>query len=608
MAKVDANLDAIRTLKAIEAADRSATPQEQEILSKYTGWGGLKPMFDVGKESYRQKPPTNELQRKEYENWEKKWGKRYDELRQTLTPEEWEAAWHSIQNAHYTSRTVINAMWDAVERLGFRGGYALEPAAGIGHFMGLAPEGIRNSVLWRAVELDDVTARIARQLYPSTRIDQSPFEKTRIAINSQDLVITNVPFLSIQDTGKLDSRYPVMGLHNYFLVRGMDLVKPGGLMAAITSTSTMDNQSSREARQLLEDKADLVGAIRLPNDAFFENAGTKVTTDILFFRKRDQHAFRNQPFRDVVQTQGYQGQEVAINEYFAKNPDMMLGEMSTEGEMRGRAGEQTLIPKPGADLGKELDTAIEKLPKDIAQQAPPPRAPTEPDWGQILLGVDAAPPDLLQAKPDNLVLDKEGNVRILSEKGQFEVPEWANDAKKVERAKAYIPVRNVTRDLVDIQGDPNATDEQVAKVRKMLNERYDAFVKKHGYFNQRGNTWLEDDVDFPLVLSLEDVETQIVEGFIRGKKVLRKNNVYSKGAMFTQRTIFPVEPPARSDNLPDALEVSLSWKAQVDPEYLAQLTNMPVDEVGPQLEESGLAFQNPETGLWEIHCEPAPKR
>ncbi len=585
-AKAQANIAAVKLLRKLEAENRNPTPEEKTVLAKYVGWGGLKPVFDAGKAHYRERPPWNEDQRKEYENWEKQWGKAYDDVKGLLTPEEHAAAAVSILNAHYTDRVVINKIWDAVQRLGFTGGKALEPAAGVGNFVGLTPESVRGKTRWTAVELDSISGRILGKLYPQALVHQTGFEQAKIPANSQDLAVTNVPF---DKDGPTDDRYPPMSLHNYFFARALDVVKPGGIVAAISSDSTMDNNTaSRKAREYFAEKADLVGAIRLPNNAFKKNAGTEVTTDILFFRKRDGTPFAGQPFLRTEPVAISRGAPVEINEYFAKNPDMMLGRMSREGTMHG-PDQQALIATPG-DLGAKLDAAIGKLPENVL--------------GAQTAAEDMAKPIIKAAVGSKVgqIVGKDDGVYVVQEDGTLAKPEWASDAKKLAQAKRYIALRDHAKAHVDLMLKDDATDADIKASMQQLNRLYDEYVSKHGVLNRmsRGSSaFLSDDVDSPAVMALEDATAQLVTTKRGGKEVMRRVWEFNKSDIFHKRTVFPRRPPEHVDTVGDALQVAMNFAGRVDPDYMAKLTGKPVDQVKQELVHSGQAFENPKTGQWE---------
>lgn len=580
-AKVRANLDAIKLLKQLETENRNPTPEEKAKLAQYTGWGGLKEIFDEGKAAYRDRPPWSEEQKKEAANWEKGWGKLYDEVNATLTPEEHAAAGKSILNAHYTSREIINGVWKGVQRLGFKGGRALEPSSGIGHFVGLTPEALRGKTKWTGVELDSISGRIAQKLYPESLVHQMGFQDAKIAPNSQDLVISNFPFAA---DGPIDKRYPRLSLHNYFFARALDVVKPGGIVVAITSDSTMDGGRSGEARKHFAEKADLVGAIRLPNTAFKKNAGTEVTTDILFFRKRDGTPFQGAEFKHVVPAETYKGEPININEYFVAHPEMMLGRMSLEGTMY-RADQQALVPTPGADLNRQLEEAISKLPENVMGKA----APT------VSAGTDG-PRAEKSAKMGGLVQHKDGRVMMVNAGGELEMTDWGADAKKQKQAVDYIAVRDQSKTVIGKMLDTDATEGDIKFERGRLNSAYDNYFKKHGRINERKSSFLDDDVDFPLALALEDGTTKLVD--LPGGKAKRVTE-WTKAKIFSERTLFPRVAPSSVDTVSDGLQVSQNFQGKVDPDYIAQLTSRPVESVKAELEGTGQAFENPESGQWE---------
>jgi N12 class adenine-specific DNA methylase len=579
-AKTRANLDAIKLLKKLEAENRNATPEEKAVLARYVGWGGLKEVFDEGKAAYRERPPWNDDQKKEFDNWERSWGKLYDEVKGNLTEEEHAAAGRSILNAHYTSRDVINAVWKGVQRLGFKGGNALEPSAGVGNFIGLTPQAIRAQTHWRAVELDSISGRILGKLYPKARVDVAGFQDTRISPNSQDLVISNFPF---DAAGPTDKRYPKLSLHNYFFARSLDLAKPGGLVAAITSDSTMDGASSRAARDYFAGKADLVGAIRLPNTAFKKNAGTEVTTDILFFRKHDNTAFQGQGFTRTLPAETYKHEPIELNEYYAQHPDMMLGRMSLEGRMYAE-GQQALIPTPGGDLNQQMAAAVAKLPENVMGSTR--LAPAEVE-SAVEMAESGAKMGQLQIR--------DGVPMVGQPDGTVAKPDWAGDYRKVRQAVDYVGMRDGAVKLIDAQLSTEATEADIADYRKKLNTAYDVYYKKYGSINERRSRFLDDDVDFPLALALEDEKTRLVK--VGGKD--RRVTDYVKSRLFTERTIFPRVPPEHVDTVEDALQVSQNFMGKADPDYIAQLTGRPVDAVKAELEDSGRAFENPGTGRWE---------
>jgi N12 class adenine-specific DNA methylase len=467
--------------------------------------------------------------------------------------------------------------------MGFKGGIALENSAGIGHFIGLQSEPSRSKTKWAAIEKDSISARILAKLYPEANVQHSPFETARLPNNSVDLVIGNFPFAK---EGPSDERYPKLSLHNYFFARSLDVVKPGGIVAAITSNSTMDNAASAKARQYMAERADLIGAIRLPNNAFKENANTDVTTDILFFRKRDGTPFEGQPFTRTVEGRTHDDEPIELNEYFQKHPEMMLGKMSLEGTMYG-PDQPALVPIEGADLSKQIQEAITKLPNDAfgAQQLPGEAAPVGggPALGKVgTLSFRGEKPGIIQ--PD----------------GTSETPEWASKPEKVAQAKQYVEIRDMTQKLIDKMGTTDATEDQIATDRAELNRLYDDYVSKYGRLNERGSRFLDEDGDFALALSLEDGTPKIVEGVGKaGKPWARRVTDWAKSKIFTQRTKFPRSEPTSAETPEDGYHISMNFRGKVDPDYIAQLTGKTVEQVKQTLVNANLAFENATTGQWE---------
>jgi len=590
--RVGANIEAISLLKSLEVDNRNPSPEEKEVLAQYVGWGGLKEVFDEGKADYREHPPRRfqEEQIREAANWEKNWGKEYDAVKVALTPEERRSAAESILNAHFTSREVINAMWDAVGRLGFTGGKALEPAVGVGHFIGLQPEPSRGATKWRAVDTDNISSRIAAKLYPESQVETTGIETARISANSQDLVISNVPFLGIQDTPRgLDRRYPHMALHNYFFVRGLDLTKPGGMMVAITSSNTLDTPSARPARELMAERADLVAAIRLPNTAFKKAASTEVTTDILFFRKKDALSFDGERFLNTAEGKTHKGEPVVINEFFIQHPELMLGRMSIEGTMQ-RAGQNALLPSLDRTLPEQLAEAIQALPENI--------------FGARSLATEEPLPESAPegAKQGNLVVSGPRVMKVI-EGGELQRLEWSGDRQKVTQAKVYIPMRDRAVELGALELSTEATDAQIETSRADLNKLYIAYVTRYGPINGRASAFLEGDAELGRALALEDPTTTVQEVQQGSRRVMQKSTVWNKSAILDRRINFPSPEPTHSDTLTDALQISLNFRGTVEPEFLAELVGEPLGSVKEQMERTGIAFENPKTGQWEPRNE-----
>ena len=587
-AKVRANLEAIRILKTLEEEGRVATSEEKEILAKYIGWGGLKPVFDSSKAAYRTRPGYTDVQKSEAANWEKNWGQLYDQVKTALTPEEYHRAAQSLENAHYTSREVINAIWDAVQQFGFQGGKALEPAVGSGNFLGLTPDKLKGKVKWRAIELDDVSARIAGQLYPEAQVEQADFKDAKISINSQDLIITNVPFSSEIIRG---TRYPDFSLHNFYLAKSLDALKPGGILAAITSLSTLEAPIGHVARKYLAERVQLIGAIRLPNDAFLKNAGTEVSTDLLFFRKHDGQSIEGQPFVYLKPAKTYDGKKIELNEYFVDHPEMMLGKMSLEGTMYGRGDEKAVLPNK-EPMAPQLREAIAKLPANIMGST-------------AVTPIEEAPTEKIGGKVGNYII-RDDKVFKVGAGNEAIRPNWANDKARIAQAKRYIGVRDQASELNELQRNPDAGEAEVEAARAELNRRYDDYVARYRHINESGTNFLKDDREFARAAALEEIEIDYKTTEQRtktGKTVVKKQVTFFKRAIFSRRTIFPTREPVEIDNVPDALDVSFNFRGRPDIEYIAQLTKKTPEAVAEELEASGLAFHDPQTGIWQDRVE-----
>ena len=531
------NIEAIRTLQAIEAEERSATPEEQTVLSQYVGWGGLADAFDLDKDS---------------------WGKEYAQLKELLTPEEYTAARASTLNAHYTSPTVIRAIYDAVEQMGFRTGNILEPSCGVGNFFGMLPESMAGSRLY-GVELDRITGRIARQLYPEANITVAGFETTSQR-DFYDLAVGNVPFgqyrVNDRDYNKLG-----FSIHNYFFAKALDQVRPGGVVAFVTSRYTLDSKDS-SARKYLAQRADLLGAVRLPNDAFKANAGTEVVSDILFLQKLERPIDREPEWVQVGQTpEGF-----TVNQYFVDHPDMVLGELSAESTQYGRE-DVTVNPIKGADLAEQLKEATAKIQgRYVAAEI----AETELDEGA---------PDVLPADPSvknfsYTVVDGEVYYR---ENSVMTPVELSGDAK--ERVKGMVELRSIVNELIAYQLE-DFPESDIAAKQSELNAAYDAFTAKYGLLNDRKNGRLfEDDSSYYLLCSLENLD--------------ENGKLKSKADMFTKRTIRPERTVTHVDTSAEALAVSIGEKGKVDLSYMAELLGTPEDFERITGELRGVIFKDP---------------
>lgn len=464
-ARAKANIDAIRLVKRLEQEGRPATPEEKKILTQFTGWGSLaQTVFNPDFVVYARMegrggglpPYLNADAVAKYRKWKSQYGEvLHPDLGGLLTEKEWAAAEKSTLNAHYTDRKVISAMWEMAEKLGFRGGRVLEPSAGTGLFFGLMPEGVaRNSALV-GVELDELTGKILKHLYPDADIQISGFEKAkRLGDNTVDLVISNVPFGDFTVFDKTRPQYNKQSIHNYFFSRALDTVRPGGLVMQITSHFTLDSGSAAKLREEWSRKADLVAAVRLPGTAFEKNAGTEVTTDILIFRKKTDSDFAlGQSFRNLSPITTKQG-ETRINEYFVAHPEMVLGEHSLSGTMYG-GNEYTLLPAKGESLEEGLRRATVNIPADV-------------------YGIEARNTGAEQrmtgeaaregAKEGSLV-DEGGKGIFLVVDGRLEVPEWAGNKRQVEQARAYVGVKDAALRLISaMNSDPG--DQRVNRIKK----------------------------------------------------------------------------------------------------------------------------------------------
>ena len=534
--KFKRNVEAIRVLKTLEADSRPASPAEQEILAQYVGWGGLADAFDEHKSA---------------------WASEYAQLRNLLTPEEYNAAMGSVLNAHYTSPTVIRAIYDAVERMGFTSGNVLEPAMGVGNFFGMMPDSMRDSRLY-GVELDSVSGRIAKQLYPKADITVAGFETTDRR-DFFDLAIGNVPFGNY----KVDDRaYNKLGfsIHNYFFAKALDQVRPGGVVAFVTSRYTMDQQSP-EVRKYLAERAELLGAIRLPNDAFRANAGTDVVADIIFLQKRER-PMTIEP--DWVHL-GENADGFAINQYFIDHPEMVLGEQTSESTQYGPG--YTVSPTAGATLGDELRDAVQCISGTYVPAALPELAEGE----EIRESIPADPnvKNYSYTIVDGQVYFRENSIMVR--------PDLNQTAQ--ERVKGLVGLRDCVHELIAAQLD-EAGDSAIQGLQAELNQRYDAFTAQYGLINSRGNALaFSDDSSYYLLCSLEVLDDQ--------QQLKRKADMFTKRTIKQQRTIDHV------DTAVEALAVSIAERVSVDMPYMAQLTGKSEEDLAQEL--TGVIFPLPES-------------
>ena len=534
-AKFQANVEAIKLLKYLEETTGQATPEQQKILSRYVGWGGLADAFDPDKES---------------------WSKEYAQLKELLTPEEYAAARGSTLNAHYTSPTVIKAIYEAVGRMGFETGNILEPSCGVGNFFGMLPEEMRNSRLY-GVELDSISGRIARQLYPKADITVAGFETTDRR-DFYDLAIGNVPFGQYQVRDKAYDKLN-FSIHNYFFAKALDQVRPGGVVAFVTSRYTMDAKDST-VRRYLAQRAELLGAIRLPNNAFKANAGTEVVSDIIFLQKRDRPL-------DIVPEWTQTGQTedgFSINRYFLAHPEMVLGRQEPESTAHGM--DYTVNPIEGLELADQLHDAVKYI-RGTYQEAELPE-----------LGEGEAIDTSIPADPNvkNYSYTVVDGAVYFRENSHMVRPDL--NATAEARIKGMVRLRDCVQELIDLQMDAATPDSDIREKQVELNQLYDDFSAKYGLINDRGNRLaFADDSSYYLLCALEVID--------------ENGQLKHKADMFTKRTIKPHEAVTSVDTASEALAVSIAEKARVDMEYMEQLTGKTSDELAAELQ--GVIFRLP---------------
>ena len=553
--KYTRNIEAIRTLFKLEQEHRGATAEEQQVLSQYVGWGGLADAFDPGKDS---------------------WAKEYAELKGLLSEDEYAAARSSTLNAHYTSPVVICSIYEAVEKMGFRSGNILEPSMGVGNFFGMLPDSMADSRLY-GVELDSITGRIAKMLYPQADVTVAGFETTDRR-DFYDLAVGNVPFGQYKVN---DKAYNKLGfsIHNYFFAKAIDQVRPGGVVAFVTSRYTMDSKDST-ARKHMAERADLLGAIRLPNNAFRANAGTDVVSDIIFLQKRDRPADIEPAWVQLGKTEdGF-----AINQYFVDHPEMVLGVLSTESTQYGRE-ELTVAPIEGANLADQLAEAVQHIEGQYTE-------------------VEVETPDIADAENEKHILPADPDVKNFSytvvdgevfyrENSVMTQVELSDTAKG--RVTGMVELRQIVNDLIDQQLN-DFSDEDIKETQAKLNAAYDAFTAKYGLLNDRKNGRLfEQDSSYYLLCSLENLDEQ--------------GQLKSKAAMFTKRTIRPERTVTSVDTPSEALAVSIGEHGKVDLPYMAELLGTPGEYGRITTELSGVIFKdpaadptNPEAG-WQMADE-----
>ena len=540
-AKYKANMEAIHLLQTLEKEERLATPEEQEILSRYVGWGGIPQAFEENNSS---------------------WANEYLELKNTLSSEEYSAARASTLNAFYTSPTVIRSMYEALENMGLKQGNILEPSCGVGNFMGLLPESMGKANMY-GVELDPVSGRIAKQLYQKNKIAVQEFEETSYPDSFFDCVIGNVPFGAYQVSDRRYDRHHFM-IHDYFIAKSLDLVRPGGVVAVVTSSGTMDKQNPA-VRQYIANRAELLGAIRLPNNAFQRNANTSVVSDILFFQKRDRASIEEPEWLNLKETpEGY-----SVNAYFAEHPEMVLGDFTTESTQYGKQ-EVTVKPKEGITLEEQLKEAVQNIHGTITELE---LSDTELEEDVVSIPAD---PDVKNFS--FTVVNEEVYYRENSVMNRMELP-----AMTAERVKGMVKIRDVTNELIRCQME-EGSDKQITKLQEKLNEEYDIFTAKYGLISSNANKRaFSQDSSYCLLTSLE---------FLDDKGELKR-----KADIFTKRTIRRAETVTSVDTASEALAVSIGERAGVDLSYMALLSGKTEEEFTEEL--AGVIFKNPISEKWE---------
>ena len=543
--KFRANMEAVKLLHELELENRLATPQEQEILSRYVGWGGLSQAFEEGNNQ---------------------WAGEFTELYSELSPEEYRAARASTLNAFYTSPVVIHAMYEALSNMGLESGNVLEPSCGVGNFMGLVPKSMEDLKMY-GVELDSISGRIAKQLYQKNNISVQGFETAQYPDSFFDCVIGNVPFGSYKVADRKYDCHNFM-IHDYFIAKSLDLVRPGGVVAVVTSSGTLDKQNPA-VRQYIANRADLLGAIRLPDNAFRKNAGTDVVSDILFLQKRDCASLEQPEWVQLDTTpEGYR-----MNAYFVRHPEMVLGELSVESTQYGKQ-EVTVKPIEGMELAVQLKEAISHIQGEITENTLDDFELTETDRS---IPADPAVRNFSFTNVDGKVYYREN-----SKMNPVELP-----ALTAERVLGMIELRNVTQELIQCQME-DGSDEEIALLQKKLNQQYDRFSSRYGLISSTANRRaFSQDSSYCLLASLEYLDE---EG-----KLKRKADIFSK------RTIRRAEPVTSVDTASEALAVSIGERAKVDLPFMAELSGKTEEQITEEL--AGAIFRNPLTDKWETSDE-----
>ena len=520
------NLLAIQTLKQIESEDRTATPEEQEILSKYVGWGGLAQAFDSENEQ---------------------WSKEFAQLSDALTPKEYEDARKSVLDSFFTSPAIIDGIYEALDKFGFNGGNLLEPSCGVGNFLGKMPSEMAEHTNIYGVEIDSISGRIAKQLYPDADIQITGFESTHFQNGSFDAAVGNVPF---GDLNFPDKQYSTTKLHDFFFAQTLDKVKEGGIVAFVTSKGTLDKKDESFRMQLAQ-KADLIGAVRLPNNAFKANAGTEVTSDIIFLQKRSAPPEELPDWVHLGKTED----GLQVNSYFAENPEMVLGTIVEGNKLYGRNDDTMCIPIDGADLRQQIHEAVQKLDTQISAV----KTNEVFRFSDKQVTMTAA-----ELRPFSFFKDDKGDIYLKggeSKLGNFDVSKVMDTkSKDYDRMTAFIDLRDTVRELLRVQADDKPENE-IKAVQQKLSSQYDDFYKKYGLLHSHKNRQvLRDDCSYNLLLTLE--------------KEFDKDKLIAKSDIFTKRTVRPSKPIEHVDTALEALAISMAETAKVDLEYMSKLTDM----------------------------------
>lgn len=544
------NLLAIQTLKQIEIEDRKATPEEQEILSKYVGWGGLAQAFDSDNEQ---------------------WGKEFSQLFNALAPKEYEDARKSVLDSFFTSPAIIDGIYEALGKFGFEGGNLLEPSCGVGNFLGKMPSKMAEHTHIYGVEIDSISGRIAKQLYPDANIQVTGFENTNFQNGSFDVAVGNVPF---GDLNFPDTQYGTTKLHDFFFAQTLDKVKDGGIVAFVTSKGTLDKKDESFRRQLAE-KADLIGAVRLPNNAFKANAGTEVTSDIIFLQKR---SVPPEELPDWVHL-GKTEDGLRINSYFAENPEMILGTIVEGNKLYGRNDDTMCVPIEGADLRQQIHDAVQKLDAQISDVKT--NEVFQFSDKQVTMTAN-------ELRPFSFFKDDKGDIYLKggeSKRGNFDVSKVIDSkSKDYDRMTAFIDLRDTVRELLKVQAEDKPENE-IKAVQQKLSTQYDDFYKKYGLLHSRKNRQvLRDDCSYNLLLTLE--------------KEFDKDKLIAKSDIFTKRTVRPSKPIEHVDTALEALAISMAETAKVDLAYMSKLTDMSQDLLISELK--GEIFLVPNTFIHKL--------